>query len=1003
MVGLEEKQNHFLKRWVMTKPNIRKRYTGALLTVLLILGVAIAEAQEEVGALYGTVTDTTGTVLPGVSVSLTGMGGERIQVSDALGKFRFLRLDPGLFRLAADLDGFSPLTYPEITIRAGRNTTLQLQLDAAIQDVVTVTAESPLLDERQLIEGTTLEKIDLSSIPTSGDPWAVLIMAPGVLTDRIDIGGTRAQQSTYTAPGVPFDQGSFVLDGADVTHPVGGESATYFDFEQFEQIDISTGGNDITKMTAGASISLVTSRGTNELRGTARYLITDDDLFWFFTESDPDVDASEFPPGQEGVETTQIDSIRNYGFELGGPLLQDRLWLWGSYGNNDTSEIKINGYPQHSPLESVALKVNAQLSHANSLVTSWNNTDKQIQNRGAGASRAWEATWFQRGPNALFKLEDSHVFSSNVFLSGMWAKLDGGFSITANGCIEAGGCDVAAEYLWDADGIDKNSMISGYVRNPSDEYRLDGSYFFGTGNTSHELRFGGNYRKINADDVLLWPGGREVFHYAGALLGLPDGLGVFGAQRGTGTPSTIEHRGLWIQDTLAWSAWTINLGLRYDHSDGRNDPLSIAANPAVPEYLPAIEFAGNDAGGFDWQTVSPRVGVTYALGEERRTLVRASYARFAQALTWNDLARTTPVDRVYAYFYFADANGDNMWQENEENLGLAWTWNYDPANPTSLETPNRTDPGLDPDITDEVVLGIQHSFWPELVADFNVTWRNRSDIHDTRDLVRDCETETCDSEPVRAARRDDYLYYDSVEVVHPDGLPYAVDFYRLGSELMLTGGNLLINGDRQVEYLGATLSLTKRLANRWMLRGFLNYGRPEWRIPESFSEFDDPTDNDAFDSNSVDNDGQLFAQGGGRWFELVMHSNWSFNINGLVQIAPARIWGFDVAGNVYGREGYPRPLNTRAFIPGERWKWAQAVEDPEDFRYADVFTFDLRFDKEIAVTNDLSLGLIADLFNVFNSGVVLEKDNWLNGPQENYVLENLSPRIWRLGLRLNWR
>ena len=93
-------------------------------------------AQDEVGALYGTVTDTEGAVLPGVSLSLTGMGATKQQYTDQLGKFWFLGLDPGLWSLEARLDGFAQLNYPSIEIRAARNTTIEIQLTAAIEEVI---------------------------------------------------------------------------------------------------------------------------------------------------------------------------------------------------------------------------------------------------------------------------------------------------------------------------------------------------------------------------------------------------------------------------------------------------------------------------------------------------------------------------------------------------------------------------------------------------------------------------------------------------------------------------------------------------------------------------------------------------------------------------------------------------------------------------------------------------------------------------------------------------
>ena len=79
------------------------------------------------------------------------------------------------------------------------------------------------------------------------------------------------------------------------------------------------------------------------------------------------------------------------------------------------------------------------------------------------------------------------------------------------------------------------------------------------------------------------------------------------------------------------------------------------------------------------------------------------------------------------------------------------------------------------------------------------------------------------------------------------------------------------------------------------------------------------------------------------------------------------------------------------------------MADPEDFRYAEVYTFDLGLQKEFSIAGNFSLGVSADLFNVFSNGVVLERDNWLSGGDANYVLETLIPRIWRLGVRLIWR
>jgi hypothetical protein len=529
--------------------------------------------------------------------------------------------------------------------------------------------------------------------------------------------------------------------------------------------------------------------------------------------------------------------------------------------------------------------------------------------------------------------------------------------------------------------------------------KIDGSYFLATGQISHELSFGARYRKFESESRLTLPGGRNIGNVAGENLGLPPHLGFFYALRGEGPPVSLEYTSLWIQDTLSKGRWTVNAGLRWDLQDGRNDPFTVPANPGVPEIMPALEFAGNDGGGFDWESVSPRIGVTYALGEERQTLLRASFSRFARALGTAQISHVNPVNVAYGYFIFVDDNGNDMWDGREEEFFLAGADGFDPANPTDLSSPNRTDPNLDPELTDEIVLGVEHALRPELVVGASVTWRNTSDILEERAFLREL-----DSGNERLARREDYVFFRGIDVTQPDGQPYTVDYYTLDpSRFVFTGGSLLLNGDRSVEYLGASLTMTKRLSNQWMLRGFINYGRGEWDIPDSFFVFDDPTDAHAINSNKFDNDGDLFAQGGGRFGELVLHSTWSFNLNGMYQIAPNRPWGFNVSGNIYGREGYPIPLYTQAFSPDVGGKWAQAMVTADSFRYEDVYTVDLRFEKEFAAPGNISLTFMADLFNALNEGYVLQRQGGLNLPLANYVLETLSPRIWRLGVRFNWR
>ena len=966
------------------------------LTIALLLGATVTSAQEETGSLYGTVMDLGGESLPGVAVSLRGLGAERVQISDKLGKFRFLGLDPGDWSLRANLDGFSTVDFPNIDIRIGRNTTVEVQLAQAVEEVIMVTSESPLLDERKIAQGSILTQIDLETIPTARDPWAVLNQAPGVLVDRINVGGNESgKQSLFTAPGVLWSENDYLIDGVQITDMAAvGSSSTYYDFDQFAQMEISTGGSEITKPTAGVSINMITKRGTNELRGSARYILTDSDgYFGVLEQSEPKIDPSDLAPGQESEEIVgnQTDSVGDVGFEAGGPAMRDRVWLWGSWAQNDIQAVTADGQDDDTLLEHVAIKLNAQITIANSFVGSWNNSDKQRWGVLAGPRRATEAALDQRGPSALTKLEDTHVFGSSLVLSGTWSKQDAGASFIARGGV---GPD-APESLLDSDGVFKQNWASYTTTRPNKEGKLDGAYFFGAGPSSHELKFGARFREFDVRSAYIFPG-RQLWHIAGENWGVEPGPKDFlMAQRSAPTPVSQSYTSVWLQDTLTMGVWTVNAGLRYDLQEGENEPAYVTANPAFPEVLPAVDFPGNDAGGFEWETISPRVGVTYALGEERKTLLRASFSRFAEALGVGDIVRVSPIYAAYAYFVFFDGNDNNMWDSVEvdgEPIFL-FPWGFDPEDPASLESPNVNDPSLDPDITDEVVLGVEHAFVPEFVVGLNLTWRNISHVQEDRDFIREPDG------TVRLATREDYFLERTLEGTLPDGSPYAADFYALYPGLSYTGGDYRTNGDREREYLGGALTVTKRLSNQWMLRGFVNYGKTEWDVPESFFEFDDPTD----DRVPGDNDGELFFDWG-KFGEVFLQSTWSFNVNGMYQVAPLRPWSFNVAGNLYGREGYPLPYYVRFVSPTDgRARWATAVDRSDDFRTQDIYTLDLRIEKEFAATGNVGLTFSIDAFNVFNENYVLRRSLRLNSPRPDYLNETLSPRIFRLGVRLSWR
>src|ERR1700680_3170595 len=190
----------------------------AFAAVLLLIAGGAAFAQLQTGNLYGKVSDQTGAALPGVTVTLDTGEAPQVQVTNAQGEFRFLSLAPANYKIKAELQGFPPVEYPHIVINVGRNTNIEVTMNSAVEDVITVTSESPLLDERSIRTGNTVSQNELARIPTARDPWTVLQSTPGVLIDRVNVGGNESgQQSTYTGPGSMQAQSIWSVDGVVIT------------------------------------------------------------------------------------------------------------------------------------------------------------------------------------------------------------------------------------------------------------------------------------------------------------------------------------------------------------------------------------------------------------------------------------------------------------------------------------------------------------------------------------------------------------------------------------------------------------------------------------------------------------------------------------------------------------------------------------------------------------------------------------------------------------------
>jgi hypothetical protein len=235
-----------------------------LLTLAVLLGLALpVAAQLATGNIYGTAADESGAPLPGVAVSVKGAAGTVNTISGSDGRFRVLNLSPGSYKVTATLTGFTTVNRENVVVATGTNVDISVGMKvASVEETITVTAETPVIDTKRTGTSTVFNQDELSKIPNSRDPWALLRTVPGVILDRVNVAGNESgQQSAYRAKGASGNDGVWALDGVAITDMAAiGASPTYFDYDAFQEIQISTSGNDIRQPTGGVGINFVTKR-----------------------------------------------------------------------------------------------------------------------------------------------------------------------------------------------------------------------------------------------------------------------------------------------------------------------------------------------------------------------------------------------------------------------------------------------------------------------------------------------------------------------------------------------------------------------------------------------------------------------------------------------------------------------------------------------------------------------------------------------------------------------
>jgi hypothetical protein len=642
---------------------------------MLLLATSLM-AQIRTGNVYAKITDEDGNPLPGVTVTLTGTKTAPLtSITSAEGIYRFLSLPPERdYVVRAELGGFNTEIREGVIVIVGGNIELNITMAmGAIEEEVTVTAISPVVDTKKTSVGQNVTQEILQSLPTARDPWVILQMAPSVIIDRENIGGVESgQQSSYVARGASgYSQNVWAMDGLVITDPAAiGASPSYYDFDAFEEMQIVVGGADVTIQTGGVALNMITHRGGNRVSLGGRFYMIDSK----FQATNEDYVAEVQVDEPTFLGLNLIRNNKDFGFNLGGPIVQDKAWLWGSYGVQDIKTTTVYQRPDDTLLVNYAAKLNVQIIPENRFEAFMHVGGKNKW--GRSSSSALPGGYYQGGRyhfgSPIFKFQDEHMFGDNLFVSLKYGFSDAGFNLTP-----MDDRDFEHTPFWDVTNsiFESPAGVVGewryYVERPVNQYNFLLQYFndnlFGA---SHDIKLGVEYADRNSYTESVYAGNMQInwnynspcMDFSTPLDGTQDvppnaNFYRFMFWRGYYRDYGVKAIAAYFSDTITFGRFNLILGVRYDYQRPRINPVAISAvtdNPAwdvadasvkstMDGLLPAIDIVeapAIDDNGDPWyyRFLSPRVGFTWDVTGDGKTIAKLSFAAYGDFMgvgSWN--------------------------------------------------------------------------------------------------------------------------------------------------------------------------------------------------------------------------------------------------------------------------------------------------------------------------------------------------------------------------------
>ena len=629
-------------------------FRRAVYALVCVLALSLpAFAQEQTGSITGLVKDTSGAVLPGVTVeakSLATGATAGTTVSDATGTFRFVGLRPGKYEVMAKLQGFTPAKMENIDLRLGQILTVDLALAVgSVAETVSVTAESPIIDTKQASRQANIRDEQIALLPHGRDFTSLVTQAPGA-NNEAKLGG-------LSIDGASGAENRFIIDGAETTDMVHGLSGTNLIVDFVDEVQVKSSGYTAEYGGAmGGVISAVTKSGSNDFHGMGLLNFQGDKLTGSNTPtlrtSLTNSDKAEYLTYPED-SNTRVEP----GFALGGPIMKDKMWFFGAYQpaitHTDRDVTALSALNPAATASSTSTKAQVQYLTANqtsqisnnirtrvAFNDSWSKTEGLLASQngldvpGTNYTKGttfpnWvlsgDMNWvmspkFVFGVRGGYRSADTHDFNVPNVPRTTWTTTN---NIGFPGVPEDLQHGTGFTNVLSNTAVSYDTLTRAYVH-------ADGTSYFHAGG-EHQVKFGMQYDRVgeNIASGELRP--RVTVRWGTALPGFGQGpFGYYSVRSQTADPNAgfltqgdihTNNVGLFIQDSWTISnKLTVNAGLRTEREEVPSYTTGLDANGVdIPEF--AIKFGFADK-------LAPRIGAAYDLRGDGKWKVFGSWGIF---------------------------------------------------------------------------------------------------------------------------------------------------------------------------------------------------------------------------------------------------------------------------------------------------------------------------------------------------------------------------------------